>query len=121
MPNPSCLRSSPIARLALVAALACSPALRTAAAAPHEGLKSRELETERNNLRIALYEKWRPADEKAWKKNGKVILLVHGATWSSRCTFDAVEDYSLMDSLAEQGYDVWALDLHGYGRSSRSD
>ena len=60
-------------------------------------------------------EKWRAGDESKWKQNGKVILLVHGATWSSRCTFDPLPGYSLMDTLADDGWDVWAIDLHGYG------
>src|SRR4051812_25950382 len=92
-----------------LAALVAVPA----AARADRGLKSRESETERAGVKIALYEKWNPTEEKNWKANGKVILLVHGATWSSRCTFDSVEGYSLMDTLAEQGWDVWALDIHG--------
>ena len=92
-----------------------------AAAAPAaKGIKSHEYDTERAGVKIALYEKWLPGEEKNWKQNGKVILLVHGATWSSHCTFDPVEGYSLMDTLAEQGYDVWAIDLHGYGKSGKS-
>ena len=80
-------------------------------------LKSRETDTERAGIKLAIYEKWNPSDEKSWKQNGKVILLVHGATWSSKCTFDPVENFSLMESLAEAGYDVFAVDLHGYGHS----
>lgn len=105
-------------RIAVAALLACwMTGVASAKSAP--GLKARELETERAGIKIALYEKWLPGEEKNWKQNGKVVLLVHGATWSSRCTFDAVEDFSLMDSLAAAGYDVWALDLHGYGKSGR--
>ena len=108
--------------IGVVGALACA---RPAAAnnAPKGGggaIKGHEYETERAGVKIALWEKFKPDDEKNWKQNGKVILLVHGATWSSRCTFDAAEGNSLMDALAEQGYDVWALDLHGYGHSGKS-
>src|SRR5687767_7710741 len=81
------------------------------------GLKSRQHTAERAGVHLALHEKWRPGEEGKWKKNGKVVLLVHGGTWSSKCTFDPLASYSLMDALAEQGFDVWAVDLHGYGAS----
>ena len=94
---------------------------RAARAGESKALKTRDHETERLGMKIALYEKWLPGDETRWRTNGKVVLLVHGATWSSRCTFDPVPGYSLMDALAEAGYDVFAIDLHGYGRSGKSD
>jgi pimeloyl-ACP methyl ester carboxylesterase len=90
---------------------------------PAREIKTRELIAERDGLKLKLYEKWRVGSEDAWKQNGKVVLLVHGATWASKCTFDPDPDhgYSLMESLADDGYDVFAVDLHGYGRSERSD
>ncbi len=86
-------------------------------------IKSRELMAEREGLKLKLYEKWRVGNEDSWKQNGKVILLVHGATWASRCTFDPDPEhgYSMMEMLADAGYDVFSVDLHGYGRSERSD
>ncbi len=86
-------------------------------------VRMRELLVERDGLKLKLYEKYRQGNEEAWKKNGKVILLIHGATWASRCTFDPDPEhgYSLMETLADAGYDVFALDLHGYGKSERSD
>ncbi len=86
-------------------------------------IKTRELMAEREGLKLKLYEKWRVGSEDSWKANGKVILLVHGATWASRCTFDPDPDhgYSMMEMLADAGYDVFAVDLHGYGRSERSE
>jgi len=91
-------------------------------AGPRE-IKTRELMAEREGLKLKLYEKWRVGSEDQWKQNGKVILLVHGATWASRCTFDPDPDhgYSMMEMLADAGYDVFAVDLHGYGHSDRSD
>ena len=92
-------------------------------AAESREIKSRELMAEREGLRLKLYEKYRVGYEETWKNTGKVILLVHGATWASRCTFDPDPDhgYSLMETLADAGYDVFALDMHGYGRSQGSD
>lgn len=94
------------------------------AAPPPREIKSRELMAEREGgLKLKLYEKWRVGNEETWKQNGRVILLVHGATWASRCTFDPDPDhgYSLMDVLADAGFDVFAVDLHGYGKSQRAE
>lgn len=47
----------------------------------------------------------------------KSILLVHGLTYSSH-EFDIdYKDYSLVRFLARAGYDVWRVDIAGYGRS----
>ena len=45
-----------------------------------------------------------------------VVLCVHGATYGATHTFDyPVGDRSWMDHLARSGFDVWCLDLTGYG------
>ena len=61
-----------------------------------------------------------------WQKRGTqpraAILLVHGRTWSSLPNFDlqvAGEKRSFMDALADAGFDVFALDLRGYGATPR--
>ena len=53
-----------------------------------------------------------------------VILLLHGRTWSGVPDFDLQvpgEDLSLMDGLVERGWSTFALDLRGYGRTSRDE
>ena len=76
----------------------------------------------RDGLRIYLWEKYREDQEAAFPRTGKVALLVHGGTWSGRPLFDLqIRDYSLMDFLAQNGYDVWAIDIHGYGHSDKTD
>lgn len=89
--------------------------------APKREKRSREHKVERDGVRLALYERWAPSEEKNWKGNGRVVLLIHGGTWSSRCTFDPVPQASLMDALADEGFDVWAVDLHNFGASAKSD
>lgn len=50
------------------------------------------------------------------------LLLVHGATFPSVSLFDVdVDGISFMDVLARAGIDAWALDLRGYGGSTRPD
>ena len=50
----------------------------------------------------------------------RTLLYVHGATYPSETAFDLpVGGASMMDLLAERGWDVWLLDVRGYGRSTR--
>lgn len=50
------------------------------------------------------------------------VLLVHGRTWSSRPDWDLQVpglQRSVMTSLAERGFAVYAVDLRGYGATPR--
>jgi pimeloyl-ACP methyl ester carboxylesterase len=51
-----------------------------------------------------------------------VLVLVHGSSLSSRTTFDltvpGAGEYSMMNVFARAGYDCWAADHEGYGRST---
>ncbi|KAJ9430785.1 alpha/beta hydrolase [Pantoea sp. YR343] len=52
----------------------------------------------------------------------RTIIMMHGATYSSGSLFDIpLEGESFMDYLAAAGFDVWALDVRGYGGSTRPD
>src|SRR5579864_3425701 len=54
-----------------------------------------------------------------------VLFLVHGSSISSRPSFDLTVpghgEYSLMNTLAQYGFDVWTMDHENYGRSGRTD
>ena len=50
----------------------------------------------------------------------RVLLFVHGVTYPAETTFDLkVDGASWMDFIAERGFDVWLMDVRGYGRSTR--
>jgi pimeloyl-ACP methyl ester carboxylesterase len=50
----------------------------------------------------------------------RVVLFVHGAGTPSEVAFDVpYQDYSWMSYLARGGFDVFAMDTTGYGRSTR--
>ena len=50
----------------------------------------------------------------------RIVLFVHGAGTPAEVAFDVpYEDYSWMAHLARAGYDVFSVDMTGYGRSTR--
>jgi len=50
----------------------------------------------------------------------RIVLFVHGATYPSETTFDMpLGGLSWMDYIAQRGYDVYLVDIRGYGRSTR--
>src|SRR5688572_5362431 len=50
----------------------------------------------------------------------RVVLFVHGAGTPAEVAFDVpYQDYSWMAFLARAGYDVFSVDMTGYGRSTR--
>ncbi len=52
--------------------------------------------------------------------SGRVVLFIHGAGTPAEVAFDVpVEGYSWMDYLARAGFDTFAMDTTGYGRSTR--
>jgi pimeloyl-ACP methyl ester carboxylesterase len=61
----------------------------------------------------------RPAGMTAFSAD-RILLNVHGATYPSETAFDLpVEGASMMDLIAARGYDVYLVDIRGYGRSTR--
>lgn len=50
----------------------------------------------------------------------RIVLFVHGATYPSETAFDLqLDGLSWMDYIAQRGYDVYLMDVRGYGRSTR--
>jgi pimeloyl-ACP methyl ester carboxylesterase len=61
----------------------------------------------------------RPADMTSFRPE-RTVLFVHGATYPAHATFDlALDGLSWMDYIAGRGYDVYLLDIRGYGKSMR--
>ena len=61
----------------------------------------------------------RPADMTTFRPE-RTLLFVHGATYPAHTAFDLqLDGMSWMDYIASRGYDVYLLDLRGYGKSTR--
>jgi pimeloyl-ACP methyl ester carboxylesterase len=52
--------------------------------------------------------------------SNRIVLFVHGVTFPSESTFDlSLGGLSWMDFIARSGYDVYLVDVRGYGGSTR--
>jgi pimeloyl-ACP methyl ester carboxylesterase len=75
---------------------------------------------ENAGTRIYVWEKVDGAPE-----GKKIIVLAHGSATAGRESFDlqvpGKPSYSLMDQLAGEGFDVFALDTRGFGRSTHPE
>jgi len=61
----------------------------------------------------------RPRGIESFPSN-RIVLFVHGVTFPSESTFDlSLEGLSWMDFIARAGYDVYLVDVRGYGGSTR--
>ena len=69
---------------------------------------------------ISLYVREKhPADMTRFSPE-RTVLFVHGATYPAETAFDlALDGFSWMDFIARRGFDVFLLDVRGYGRSTR--
>jgi pimeloyl-ACP methyl ester carboxylesterase len=61
----------------------------------------------------------RPASMTAFRPE-RTVVYVHGATYPAHTAFDLkLGGLSWMEYIAQRGYDVYLLDLRGYGKSTR--
>jgi pimeloyl-ACP methyl ester carboxylesterase len=69
---------------------------------------------------IYVRERVKPATVLRGGDTPRVVLFVHGAGTPAEVAFDVpYADYSWMGYLAAAGYDVFSMDMTGYGRSTR--
>ena len=69
---------------------------------------------------IQLYVRNKRPDGMTQFSGEKTLLYVHGTTQAASSTFDLpLDGLSWMDYIARSGYDVYLVDLRGYGRSTR--
>jgi pimeloyl-ACP methyl ester carboxylesterase len=103
----------------MLAAAAVAAAFATQASAQSPKLAMEEM-TVASEPGIEIYVRnKRPADMTAFRPE-RTLLFVHGATYPAHTSFDLkLDGVSWMEAIAARGYDVYLLDLRGYGRSTR--
>ena len=98
--------------------------LPVAAQTSSEGeIWSAEYWAKKGDVKLNLWRK-RVGAPKSGEAALPVVFLVHGSSNSSRSSYDLTVpgkgEYSLMNVLARDGYDVWTMDHDGYGYSGSS-
>jgi alpha-beta hydrolase superfamily lysophospholipase len=87
-------------------------------------LWSAEYTAKKGSVSLAMYRK-RMGAPKTGEPATPVLFLVHGSSISAKPSFDLTVpghgEYSLMNTFAQFGFDVWTMDHENYGRSSRTD
>ena len=91
--------------------------------AANEKIWSSEYWAQKGDVKLYMFRK-RSGAPQAGKPALPVLFLVHGLSISSTSfdlTVPGKGEYSLMDTFARYGYDVWTMDFEGYGKSSRTE
>jgi pimeloyl-ACP methyl ester carboxylesterase len=115
------------AALALTTACASMPAGTSSAAADSSQLLSVDHYVRATSTAPSMrgqvaqiYVRERVAARNILRGSSGVVLFVHGAGTPAEVAFDVpYSDYSWMAYLANAGFDVFSMDMEGYGRSTR--
>lgn len=109
----------------LILSTVASPVAAEPGLCERAGVAGRAIVTESRHIAsdtpgIELYVRnKRPAELQRFAPE-RIVLFVHGATYPAETAFDLpLEGVSWMDYLACRGFDVYLLDLRGYGQSTR--
>src|SRR5215472_7806137 len=90
------------------------------ASASRAGTEMQEFMVPASDPGIELYARNKHPSGAETFSSDRILIYVHGATYPSEAMFDLpVAGASMMDVLATHGWDVWLLDVRGYGRSTR--
>src|SRR5665213_2886549 len=91
--------------------------------APAGKIWSQEYWAKKGDVKLNLWRK-RVGAPKQGEPALPIVFLVHGSSNSARSSYDLTVpgkgEYSLMNVLARDGYDVWTMDHDGYGYSGSS-
>jgi alpha-beta hydrolase superfamily lysophospholipase len=105
-------------------AVAVSTALAQTKNSAAPKIWSAEYTARKGAVSLAMFRK-RMAAPRAGEQPLPVLFLVHGSSISSRPSFDLTVpghgEYSVMNTFAQRGFDVWTMDHENYGHSSRTE
>lgn len=107
-----------IVALATASALAGCAAASSAPDGPALAMEEFRVPSKATGIELYVRNK-RPKGVETFTSN-RVVLFVHGVTFPSESTFDlSLGGLSWMDFIARAGYDVYLVDVRGYGGSTR--
>ena len=103
----------------LVLALALSACL-VSEAAPAAALASEDLFVPASDPGIQLFVRNKCPKNMTGFSSDRIVLFIHGATYPAETAFDLkLDGFSWMEFIAQQGWDVYLMDVRGYGKSTR--
>ena len=106
-------------RIVCSAMVMCS-ALSAAAFAQSPRLTTTEAMIQSSDPGVKLYVRNKHAEGMTSFSPDKTLLFIHGATYPAETSFDLpIEGVSMMDLFAQNGFDVYLVDVRSYGRSTR--
>src|SRR5438093_403844 len=109
-------------RRTMIASALAAPLTQAAQSPPKPW--SAEYQAKKGGVALYMFRK-RAAVPKAGQAPLPVLFLVHGSSISSRNSFDLTVpergEYSVMNTFAQFGFDVWTMDHENYGRSGRTE
>ncbi len=107
-------------RALLATPLLAAPMVSEATAQPAPGLVTEEFMIPSGDAGVELFLRNKRPSAMTGFSPSRTVLFVHGATYPASTAFDLpLGGQSWMDYIAARGFDVWLLDLRGYGRSTR--
>jgi len=102
----------------LAVPLAAAPGVALAQAAAK--LVTEEFLVPARDPGIELFVRNKRREDAGAARPDRTLLFVHGATYPAHTAFDLpLGGLSWMDYIAGRGFDVWCVDVRGYGRSTR--
>ena len=101
-------------------ALLASSALSSAVVGQTPPLVMSEAMVQSSDPGIQIYVRNKHAADMTSFSPDRTLLFIHGATYPAETSFDLpIEGVSMMDLFAQNGFDVYLVDVRSYGRSTR--
>jgi pimeloyl-ACP methyl ester carboxylesterase len=118
-------RRKVLSGIGLAAAAAAMPPIAAHAATANvtfgaQGSYNKEYTAKKGDVKLALYRR-RAKEPVAGAAPLPVLIMVHGSSIGALSSWDlnvpGAGEYSMMNVFSRFGYDVWAIDFEGYGKS----
>ena len=107
-------------RRALIATPVLAPILASTPSAQAPAIVTEEYMVPAGDAGIEIFLRNKRQETMTAYSPTRTLLFVHGATYPAHTAFDIpLGGLSWMDYMAGRGFDVWCMDIRGYGRSTR--